>query len=180
MKNISFALFSLGITIGIIGGSKAPATDQTWPDTLPVFAFGVALAIIALIFWWKAERKATASLANLQKDNLENPISLLYSLKGPLSLLCDEAPEIELEDIRNRVQIISEEILFPVSENRSILISQMGMEAGSNILIIFAYCERMLNRAWSASADGHRGETVLALEEAQQALGELILELPSQ
>ena len=44
--------------------------------------------------------------------------------------------------------------------------NELGMSEAAEILIAFAYCERMLNRVWSAAADGHRTEALSALEDA--------------
>ena len=44
------------------------------------------------------------------------------------------------------------------------------MERGAEILVTAAYAERMLNRVWSASADGHLPEAGASLTEAAEAI----------
>ena len=46
------------------------------------------------------------------------------------------------------------------------------MDEGAQILVTMAYGERMLNRAWSASADGHIQEARGCIPEALAAFEE--------
>jgi hypothetical protein len=49
------------------------------------------------------------------------------------------------------------------------IIDRLGMSKGSEILVVVAYGERMLNRVWSAASDGHLPEARSSYPEARAA-----------
>ena len=52
------------------------------------------------------------------------------------------------------------------------------MEKGAEILVTLAFGERMMNRVWSAAADGHLPEATASLNESTDAFIEAAALLP--
>ena len=189
MKNIGFALFSVGIAISVIGGAKVPepielaeGTDQvvqtagTWSNATPVFATGFVMALIGVILW----RMGEASNSQISSENRSSseerlsPLEHLYSLAIPFSQLIKNTDNLSLEELQIEVRRLLEHHLLPFVEQRRQVMSQLGMERGANLLIATAYCERMLNRVCSACADGHAQEAHASLHDAKESFNELM------
>ena len=73
---------------------------------------------------------------------------------------------MEQEAINQRADELLETWVLPFAEVRQTIIQRFGMEEGADVLVTVAYGERMLNRVWSASADGHPQEARACLPEA--------------
>ena len=169
-SKIGFALFAIGVAVAVTGGAKAPAEGADWPDTLLVFGVGVVFAIVGLGLWWSAERDSQANSddpVSMQKNI--DPVLELRQLHEDLRVLNAEAHTLSLQIIRESVERINSERIYGLVEARHALNSQLGMSEGAEVMIAFAYCERMLNRAWSAAADGHQKEALSSMQEACDA-----------
>ena len=170
-------LFVLGIGTTVIGGAKAPAADATWPDTLPVFLAGAVLAIVGIVLWRKAAnalKKQGAEGGAEQHD----PVALLSELQAPLSSLRSDANSLDAGTLLSRVDVLLDSYILPIGETRQQFIDRFGMEKGAEILVTLAFGERMLNRVWSAAADGHLPEALSSLEESGDAFVEAAGLLP--
>lgn len=170
-------LFSAGVGATIVCGAKAPAQGEAWPSTLPIFIVASLVAILGIILW----RKAIA----VQKErgliggtDAVDPAKLLRELRGPLSALRAEASQLDTTTLMQRVDALLDEYILPIGEARQGLIDRFGMEKGAEILVTLAFGERMLNRVWSAAADGHLPEALSSLEESADALQEAADSLP--
>lgn len=178
---IGFGLFSLGVAIGVTGGAKAPVEGQTWPDTLLIFGFGVGLAVVGLILWWQAER--AMRLENSVKSETgkgDDPIQALRQLSENIAVLIQKVPTLTLDELRISLQALSERWVYAVVSGRQQVNNRLGMTEGANVMISFAYCERMINRAWSAAADNHREEALSSIQEAYEAIVDIVSKLPSE
>jgi hypothetical protein len=143
-----------------------------WPGSLPIFAFGAFLAFIGLVVWRVALRAEVASrLANQQEDN-SNPFVLLKQVIEPLATLEGDIDGLDNEALCDRVDVILETYVLPFAEVRQGIIEQLGMAEGAEILVTVAFGERMLNRVWSASSDGHVPEAIAVFPDAKAAFEE--------
>jgi hypothetical protein len=166
VKYLAYALFAGGIMLAISGAAKLPAPipegtepvflDQ-FPDTWPVFLVGFVATVTGLVIWWKDVFASRAVLKNDDSDGA-NPLSLLESLLPQLRQLAEEIDELEGTDIAERVEHLLEHTVLPFAESRQRLFDRLGMRVGAEILITAAFGERMLNRTWSAAADGYLEE----------------------
>ena len=180
MRIAGFVSFMIGIAIAISGGAKMPIEGEKWPDTVPLFIVGILVAVIGLVIWRLAVAKANQELAEKGSSDRKDALSLLAGLIEPTRKLTKEAPSLRAEEINHRANDLLEEYVLPFAEERQTLIQRFGMEAGADVLVTMAFGERMLNRIWSASADGHVqearaccGEALAAFEEAQTKVAAL-------
>lgn len=175
--NPGIALFVLGIGATIIGGAKAPLEGQTWPDTLPLFLGGTLLTIIGLVLWRKSDAALKAAeSAGGPKD--KDPVALLQALQTPLEALRGELESLDTTQITVRVDALLDEFILPMGEGRQRFIDRYGMDKGAEILVTLAYGERMINRVWSAAADGHLPEASASYIESADAFNEAVGLLP--
>ena len=179
-SGLGFTFFALGVAIAVTGGAKAPLDGATWPDTLLVFAVGVGFAIIGLTIWWRAEWSAQAS--NVQKGSNQgsiDPIIELKKLHADLVKLSNSTHTHSLDSLRTMVDSIKSQRMYAIIESKQLISGRFGMTEAAEIMINFAYCERMLNRVWSAAADGHQKEALSSLQDAVNASALIANRLPA-
>ncbi len=172
-KSLSFGpyLFAGGILIAIAASAKLPETQGGFPDTLPIFILGAIAAVVGTILW---RRQIKQEQEQPDTDpNAINPFERLESIQAPLLKLNDEAPTLETEALCERVDAILQEYVIPFAMARHKVVEKLGMDKGAELLVVVAYGERMLNRAWSAAADEHAPESVASIQEACEAFQEL-------
>ena len=166
-----FILFVIGIVVSILGSAKVPAETGGWPDTLPLFALGVTLSIVGLVLW----RRATAAQAREEASAVESandPYVLLQGITEPLDALKADIDGLDTETLSTRVDEILNGFVLPFAEVRQVLVDRLGMEKGAEVLVIVAFGERLLNRVWTAAADGHLPEAQACFPEAYEAFEE--------
>lgn len=184
MKYLAWALFAGGIMLSITGAAKLPdpSSEQTglladFPDTWPIFAGGFAATVVGLGIWW-ADVFAHRAAQHADESDGSNPLTLLAGLLPQLRNLSDEIDSLGSDALTARVEDILEHTVLPFSESRQKLFDRLGMRLGAELLVTAAFGERMLNRTWSAAADGHLEEArssfkdgVVAFEEAARLGG---------
>lgn len=165
------AMFGLGIIVAIAGATKLPVDGSKWPDTWPVFVVGAILSVVGITLWRIAEAKLNAEVGK-GDDGRSDPLKLLQD-----ALPAAQSIEAELDNLTNealceRVDQVLVTFILPAAEARQDVVKKLGMERGAEILVNAAYAERMLNRVWSAAADGHKPEASSSLLEAVEAMKE--------
>lgn len=165
-------LFFVGILIAISGSAKMPAEGDTYPDTVGLFLFGAAIAVIGTILW----RMAVAQKASehLEQSNDTDALSLLRNLMAPARQLRDEIHGLDHKGMCERVDELLNEFILPFADNRQQVINRLGMDTGAELLVTMAYAERMLNRTWSAASDGYPAEALAVYPDAVDAFEEAI------
>ena len=153
MSKAGFLIFIVGIATAISGGAKMPIDGTKWPDTVPLFLVGCVISILGLVIW----RKAVAAEASSAEANGEkrDAVSILAELMEPAKKLAAEIDSLEAEAINARADALLETYILPFAEDRNSVLQKYGMDVGADVLCTMAFGERMLNRVWSASADGH-------------------------
>jgi len=199
MKSIGFLIFVAGIIIAISAGAKlspsrlalenseessdssastgtaAEASPARFPDTVSVFAGGAVLCSIGLTLWWgvvRAERDAARSSANDDSASDNNPVTILHQLQQGLTAMLNDLDELNESELQLRIDSLIDSHVTPLAETRHRIIDRFGMTQGSEILVATAYGERMLNRVWSAAADGYLDEARSSFREAATAFDE--------
>lgn len=163
-------LFAIGIIVSISGGAKMPADGATWPDTLPIFLVGAGLAIVGLVGWRRDRARQAAADATASGGG--DPVALLQSMLPPARALLDDLSALKHAEVCDRIDALLEGYVLPFAEVRQRIVDRFGMEKGAEILVVVAYGERMLNRVWSAAADGHLPEATSVYPDALQAFEE--------
>ena len=166
-----FIIFSVGIILAIVGASKAPAEGSAWPDTVPVFLAGALLAAVGLALW----RRATAATARAEaasSESANDPYALLSGIIEPINALKDDLDGLDAQTLGARIDELLNEFVLPFAEVRQVLVNRLGMEKGAEVLVVVAFGERLLNRVWTAAADGHLPEAKACFPEAYEAFTE--------
>jgi hypothetical protein len=169
MRPAGYVLFTLGIMLAVSGGAKLPPPDARFPDTLPVFLAGLVMAAVGVMLWrWSIRREAATESPDAKVDG-DDPLWLLANLLKPAQLLESELDKLDAHSLTEAVDRLLEEYVFPFAEVRREIIDHFGMSVGAEILVTAAVGERMLNRTWSAAADGHIQEARACYPEAVRA-----------
>lgn len=172
MKIIGPSLFFLGILVAISGSAKLPAAGATYPDTAAIFVAGMILAIVGTVLW----RKTVAQMANEELDPNKDTdaLQLLRELSAPAQDLRHAITELTPDKICENVDLLLESYVLPFAENRQQVLNRLGMNTGAELLVTMAYGERMLNRTWSAAADGYPHEALAVYPDAVDAFQEAL------
>jgi len=166
-----FVIFTIGIIVAILGSAKVPAETGGWPDTWAFFLVGVAVASVGLVLWHRKTRQQAKELsASVESSN--DPFVLLDAIAGPLETLKEEIDTLDTETLTARVDELLNEFVLPFAQVRQVLVDRLGMEKGAETLVIVAFGERLLNRVWTAAADGHLPEARACFPEAYDAFAE--------
>lgn len=157
MKNISIFLYFLGLIIAIVSAAKYSDTMTTSQIMLsPSFIQGMVLAVGALV-WWRSQIKS-ANDEEQSESSGGSPVQLITAIKEELEVLIKEMPNYGREEWLKHLTKIQDNFIIRFNDKRSQLLTTMTAEKGSDLMIKFSYGERMLNRAYSCSADGHHDE----------------------
>jgi hypothetical protein len=186
MRIAAYILFAGGVMLAISGAAKLPDMEPSaarsladrFPDSWPVFATGFALTVAGLVIWWRDEFALRAAHHADDRDG-SNPLTLLRGLVPQLHELSNDFAELDATQVTNRVEHLLEHTVLPFTEGRHKIMSWLGMSAGADLLVTAAFGERMLNRVWSAAADGHLEEARSSLAEAVGAFEQAQRQLPT-
>lgn len=172
MKQLGFGVFVIGIIIAVLGGTKVPTEQGGWPTTWWVFCIGAAVAVVGLIVWHKQTRAAAQEEIERSSGEGLDPKSILLGIRNPLNEFADRIEGMSAEQITATVDDLLTNHVLPFAQIRQQLVDTMGMEKGAEVLVTVAFAERLLNRVWSAAADGHLPEARKCFPEAYDAFNE--------
>lgn len=167
----------LEVTLSRAGEATPLATAtldlaQAWPSTLPMWGLFAALAAVGVALWRVGNAQAAKEAAADGADSTDNPFTLLAGMVDPARKLAQDIGTLTDAQILRRVDEILDGYLLPFVVVRQRVLDRLGMKQGSEILVTVAFGERMLNRVWSATADGHLEEARACYPEALAALEE--------
>jgi len=155
---------------------KAAAEASGIPTSLPGFGCGFVLCAIGLFLWWKTtldERKEARGAADgTGKSDQLGPVQLVGQLQQPLKDLERDIEALDGQELCLRVEALNEGYVAPLAEARQRFVDRFGLAGGSEALNETAFGERMLNRVWSAAADGHLAEARSSFQEAIAAFAQ--------
>jgi len=150
---------------------KAAAEASGFPSGLTGFGGGFVLCAVGLFLWWKTtldERRVARAAAHDTAEGSElGPVQLVEQLLQPLKDLEGDIESLSGPELCQRVESIVDQFVTPLAEGRQRFVDRFGLAGGSEALNATAFGERMLNRVWSAAADGH-------LEEARSSFTEVV------
>ena len=170
MERLGFFVFSLGLIVAITAGAKAPEATGGWPDTWPFFVAAALVCAAGLVIWRKGVSASAA--ADESGGEEQDPVTLIANLQAPMDQLGEEVDGLDAEAITERVDTLLSDYVLPFAMVRQKVVDKMGMEKGAEVLVVIAYGERILNRVWTAAADGHLPEARACYPEAAEALRE--------
>lgn len=168
------AILTLGLGVALATGAaaKLPQPPDRFPDTLPWFLAGLGLALVGAVGWRRAIRK----LPRRPGAGAEHcaPETLAADLPAKLAELSSRASQLSPASLRDAIDALTESHFARAASSRAELEAALGVPAVAQLLMEMAACERRLNRAWSASADGCPEEARAALAEAAAAAARLL------
>ncbi len=189
MRICGITLFTLGVIIAISGAAKLPAPVEPeispaagdevrapiFPDTWPICVLGICCGVAGVVMWrWglpavdrdRAERADDGRSTNGET----NPAERLLGTVHAANRLESEIDKIHGDRLLAALDALLEQHLLPLADVRQRVLGHFGMSTGAEILVALAFGERMVNRAWSAAADGYPAEARRSCREAVQAI----------
>lgn len=176
VKSVGVYMFFVGAITAIVAAAKMPIDGSEYPNTLGLFFVAAIVAIVGNILWHKSNKKLIIAHLKANKDNeAENPVFLLRKTIPAIEAL--KASKKTGMEFCAEVDGIAINYIHPFTEKRHVLVDILGQAKGAEVLLIIAYAERMLNRAWSAASDEHDPEKESSINESlvnyQKALGKV-------
>lgn len=160
MKGTGFMLLIGGFLLGAYSTALDVQATQ-WAMFAPA-AVAAALGVLLLKRHARGEAQAehvlTANKAELN-ESISNIVSQLEELIRDRDQVSTGALRLEID---NRLR----DDLRRFAEARESMVHLFGIQTYADIMADFAAGERNVNRVWSASTDGYRGEAEAYLERA--------------
>lgn len=189
VKSLKETKVSLTKSRDEIGGWPPEKKGERFSNAIPVFCVGVGIAIVGIILWRNdiRERRAATQAeqvegelpdtADAQATVADTAPGYIKSVQPAMETLMSVMNKASHEDLLDDVDKILSEHVTPFVERRERLVEEMGLSRAAPIMLYMASGERLLNRAWSAEADGYRHESVDAIDEAAEAFREALQEM---
>ncbi|QDV65650.1 hypothetical protein [Crateriforma conspicua] len=177
MRQIGLALFVIGLLVAVMCGAKLPADpDHAFPNTWPVFVVAWLVAVAGLVMW----RRDLAESHQHHDDTTSHgqpgvqTFDALRLMDAMTSEIAVASAGTDAKDpaFLDRLDRLMQEHIEPFVDQRQRLIRQLGLQKASEVLVAVAVGERLINRSWSAAADGYPDEANASLAEAASAMGE--------
>ena len=178
MKSVGFIVFVLGVIVSISAAAKLPNPDTDaglaarFPDTMVIFTGGLVAAAAGLGLWWSEvlKERAVAREAATERTGGDevtmNPEELLERLLEQLTQVDADLESLDEVGLMERISNVIDDFVNPLAEARHQVVNRFGLADGSEVLNATAFGERLLNRVWSAAADGHLPEAGTSFREA--------------
>jgi hypothetical protein len=140
-----------------------------------IFALGVGITLAGVLL-----RRSRPDATELEKERreVERLARTLSELEGSVERLLARSDELPPEAIHAELDPLLVGPVYELAEGREVLRQAHGTRVFAAVLSAFARGERNLNRAWSASVDGHAPEARASLALALPALREAREALP--
>ena len=160
----------VSLWLGVLGGSFVSvrhAEHIEWG----AYAAAAVVAIVGVVIL-----RRTAGVAAFGAERVKQDISTLRNhleaVISGLQRILDGRDEGSVYDVRDRIDQGLAEPLGAFADRRETLIAAHGLDAYAEVMTRFAGGERLINRAWSASADGYVDEVWPCLERARGLMQE--------
>lgn len=176
---VAFSIYVLGGMLAISAAAKVPADGRTWPDTLPMFAVGVAICVAGLVAWHVSVRTRRKDAAG-EGGGLEAMFARIRDARSEVAAMAEQWESLDSEAIRQWIDRVALDCIDPFVEGRDLVIRRYGMRQGAELILALATAERNLNRVWSAAADDCLPEAWLALQASLTAFDELLALVDAQ
>lgn len=149
-------LLSIGTILATLGGARLPAVEWT------LVVVGAIVLIVGGVLHRVDARKARSEggVADTGADD-----EMLRSLSATLDELCERAPSLSLEALVEHLSELETGAMGQLADSIPRRLAEMGGERFAQIFGEYAAGERLVHRAWSAAADGHRPEALRSLQE---------------
>lgn len=120
----------------------------------------------------RATAKAAATQAHSVSADIEVMKNSLLSLNQKLDALLADKDQTDVYDVHGMIDERLVRDLNAFADARESMIPMFGMDAYAEVMSRFAASERLINRSWSASADGYIDEVWKSLDQARQLMAD--------
>lgn len=169
---------SLGWMMFTVGFLAAAATSMRMPPLWSWFVPALVLSVIGACIARKAAHGAHAETTPNQKSGEERTaLSLLQSMLDQV----DAVASLEESDaIKRGIEDLQVGLIATFVAERRRYLKDFGPVVFAHFFGAFARAERNVNRAWSATVDGHAVEAATSFGYARRSLEESISVLKSE
>ena len=159
--------FLAGAFLAVRNVEVAGATWSTieWPKYTLALAVGVA----GVVLLRRTQRRAMRHADKLQSDIKVLEVSI-KDLLAELATLIQGKSELSVFTVHQLIDARMVEKINYFVDARETLIYTYGLRQYAQLMTDFSIAERLINRAWSASADGYVDEVWLSLDRAEGKL----------
>lgn len=160
MKAIGYALLGLGFLAGAFFVVRIER-DVEW------FHYGISAAVMLAGLVFVRMGAGEADEEAVHGEGVRVLARSLEALVGKLEALNGAGESMDVYAVRERIDAELMEDLDAFVQARESMIPRYGMQTYANVMSAFAASERLINRGWSASADGYIDEVWASLARAE-------------
>lgn len=164
MRALGQVLMWMGvIAAALVSVSRADAI--AWD----LYGGAVALGIVGVLLIRRGSRIGADARAQIAED-LAALKSALARVIARVDALVEAGEAVDVYAVKDRIDREIADDLARFVDAREAMIPTLGLDAYAEVMGAFAGGERLINRAWSASADGYIDEVQACLKRAQGIL----------
>lgn len=163
------ALGSVLLFVGFLTGAFTAVIER---DAIPwrYYAIGVGAMGAGIVCLRRSRRGEQQSTARGTQHLQQLETSLRNLVEKVAAMNEGTLEDEEVFAVRHRLDDELMDDLNQFVDVRETMIDRLGIQHYADIMSSFAGAERMLHRAWSASADGYIDEVRLALRSAEEQM----------
>ncbi|MCA9634510.1 MAG: hypothetical protein KC420_00560 [Myxococcales bacterium] len=154
--------------IGVLAASLFSVTEVA-AISWPLYGGAIAVGLVGVVLL-RLTAKAAAHHHHRVNEDLATMRSTLTNVVTRLQPLVEAGEAIDVYGVKDRIDRELSEDLARFADARESMIPALGLTSYAEVMTRFAGGERLVNRAWSASADGYLDEVVLCLAGAHAQL----------
>lgn len=143
---------------------------------LDTIAWGwyAATAVVAVVGVVILRRTAGAAAADTEtvRANIGVLEGSATKIVDRIAALNRDRDKINVYEVHTRIDAELSDLFAEFADARESMIHAIGLQEYADVMDNFARAERLVNRAWSASADGYIDEVWSSLGSAGEAMGE--------
>ncbi len=134
-------------------------------------AYGAAMAmgLVGIVLL-----RLTAKSALLQEHQVNEDLATMHAALSVvvrcLEGLVEDGEEVDVYGVKDRIDEDMVDSMARFADARESMVPAFGLDEYAEVMTRFAGGERLLNRAWSASADGYLDEVVRCLQDSHGLL----------
>ncbi len=174
LRTAAIAFLVIGTIVGALGGAHLP-TACPWIAGTGLLILAAGAAMLRLSRRSSASGETGTGPGGTAGEALET----LAKLPAPVAELSENAADLPLDEIRDRIGEISKDYLQPIADAAPSLLLHLGSRDYAEVMSAYATGERLLHRAWSAATDNHRDECLASLSRVGEQLDESVGKLDS-
>lgn len=160
--------------VGVMGGAFVAVRD---PAAVPWPAYGAmaAVAVVGVVLLRRTARAATGTAEQVARRVGQLHEALVQAddeLRVLHEALAEQGEQADPYAVRDRLDARLAEPLAIFADGREAMIAIYGLATYGEVMTRFAAAERLVNRTWSASADGYVDEVRTCVAQAHALMAD--------